>query len=162
MTMTMLAWLIALPLLGVLTGCRTLTPIAVLCWFAYKGNLPVDGTWASWTGHLVTAIIFTVLAAGELVVDKLPGTGSRTALAPLLARLVFGGLVGAIVATGLDGDLVEGIVLGMSGALLGAFGGYLVRRRLVHRAGWEDWHVAVLEDVITVCGSILAMGVVTG
>ncbi len=54
MTMAMLAWLIALPLLGVLTGLRTMTPMAVLCWFAYRGNLPVDDTWASWdwpSGH---------------------------------------------------------------------------------------------------------------
>ncbi len=87
MTMTMLAWLVALPLLGVVTGMRTFVPMAVLCWFAYRGNLPVDGTWAGWTGHLVTALIFSVLAAAEIAGDKLPKTPNRTCLAPMLGRV---------------------------------------------------------------------------
>jgi uncharacterized membrane protein len=162
MTMTMLAWLVALPLLGVVTGLRTFLPITVLCWFAYRGDLPVDGTWAAWTGHLTTAIIFSVLAAGELVGDKLPKTPNRTNVVPMLGRLVFGGLVGAIVATGLDGSVFEGILLSVSGAFVGAHAGYLVRRELVILLGWEDWHVAVAEDVIAIMCAVLAMGVVTG
>jgi uncharacterized membrane protein len=162
MTMTMLAWLVALPLLGVVTGMRTFLPMAVLCWFAYRGELPVDGTWAAWTGHLTTAIIFSVLAVGELVRDKLPKTANRTNLVPMLGRLVLGGLVGAIVATGLDGSVFEGILLSVSGAFIGAHAGYLVRRELVILLGWKDWHVAVFEDVIAVVWAVLAMGVVTG
>src|SRR3984957_15912062 len=98
MALQMMTWLIAIPLLGLVTGVRTFTPMAVLCWFAYGGYLPVDETWASWTAKLVTAIVFTVLALGELVVDKLPKTLSRTAPAVLISRLVFGGLIGAIAA----------------------------------------------------------------
>jgi uncharacterized membrane protein len=52
MAMEMIAWLIALPVLGAVTGLRTMTPMAVLCWFAYAGHLPVDDTWAFWTGLL--------------------------------------------------------------------------------------------------------------
>jgi uncharacterized membrane protein len=162
MTMAVLTWLVAIPLLGVVTGLRTMTPMMVLCWFAYKGNLPVDGTWAFWTGHLVTAIVFTVLAVGEFIGDKLPRTPNRTDLGPLLARLVFGGLVGAIAATSLDGSVVEGVLLGVAGALLGALGGYLVRRELAERLGCKDWPVAVAEDLLAVVCAVLAMGVVTG
>jgi uncharacterized membrane protein len=162
MTMAVLTWLVAIPLLGVVTGLRTMTPMVVLCWFAYKGNLPVDGTWAFWTQRLATAIVFTVLAAGELIADKLPRTPNRTDLGPLLARLAFGGLVGAIAATSLDGSLVEGVFLGVAGALLGAFGGYLVRRELVARLECKDWHVAVAEDLLAVGCAVLAIGVVTG
>ena len=74
-----------------------MTAMAVLCWFAYRGNLSLDGTWASWAAKLVTAIIFTVLALGEFVADKLPNTPNRTALGPLLVRVVFGGLIGAML-----------------------------------------------------------------
>jgi uncharacterized membrane protein len=162
MTMTMLAWLVALPLLGVVTGMRTFLPMAVLCWFAYRGNLPVDGTWAAWTGHLTTAIIFSVLAVAEIVGDKLPKTPPRTNLAGMAGRIVLGGLVGAIVATGLDGSVFEGILLSVSGAFVGAHAGYLVRRELVILLGWKDWHVAVFEDVTAVVWAVLAMGVVTG
>ncbi|MCU1323226.1 MAG: hypothetical protein JWM43_2875 [Acidobacteriaceae bacterium] len=162
MVMAVLTWLIAIPLLGFVTGLRTFTAMMVLCWFAYRGHLPLDDTWASWAGHLITAIIFTVLANGEYIGDKLPQTPNRTAPGPLIARLVFGGLVGAILATGLDGSVVEGILLGVGGAVLGAFGGYLVRRELVYRFACKDWHIAVAEDILAVGCAVIAMGVVTG
>jgi uncharacterized membrane protein len=162
MTMTMLAWLVALPLLGVVTGMRTFVPMMVLCWFSYRGTLGVDDTWAAWTGHLTTALIFTVLALAEIAADKWPKAPDRTKLAGMTGRLVLGGLMGAIVATSLDGELLEGILLGLSGAFIGAHAGYLVRRELVILLRWKDWHVAVAEDVLAVGCAVLAMGVVTG
>ena len=162
MTMAVLAWLVAIPLLGAITGLRTMTPMAVLCWFAYRGDLPVDGTWAAWTGKLPTVIIFTLLAVGELVGDKLPRIPDRVAPIPLASRVLFGGLVGAIVATSLDGSVLEGIFLGVGGALIGAFGGFLIRRELSVQLGCKDWQVAVAEDVIAISCAVLSMGVVTG
>ena len=162
MAMVMLSWVLAIPVLGLMTGLRTMTPIAVLCWFAYRGDLPVDGTWAFWTGKLATAIVFTVLAVGEYIGDKLPQTPNRTAPGPLIARLVFGGLVGAIAATGVDGSPVEGALLGVLGALVGAFLGYQLRKHLVQWSERPDWNLAILEDIFTVLISIYAMGVVTG
>ncbi|WP_433967244.1 DUF4126 domain-containing protein [Tunturiibacter gelidiferens] len=124
MAMQMMTWLIAIPLLGFVTGLRTMTPMAVLCWFAYAGHLPVDDSWAAWSGKLLTAIAFTVLALGEYVADKLPRTPNRTSPFPLTARLVLAGLVGAIVAAGLNGSGVEGVILCVLGALIGAFASF--------------------------------------
>lgn len=160
--MTIMTWLIAIPLLGLVTGLRSMTAMAVLCWFAYRGDLPLDGTWASWAAKLTTAIIFTVLAVGELVADKLPKTPNRTAPGPLLVRIVVGGLVGAIVAAGLNGSEFEGIILGLGGALIGTFGGFLVRREIVLRLSCRDWLVALAEDASSILCAVLAMGVVTG
>ena len=162
MALAMMTWLIAIPLLGVVTGMRAMTAMMVLCWFAYGGYLPVDETWAFWAGTLVTAIAFTVLAIGEYIVDKLPKTPDRTSLGPLIARLVFAGLVGAIVAAGLNGSGIEGVILCVGGALVGAFAGFLVRRELVLRLKSKDWPVALVEDVSAVLGAVLAMGIVTG
>src|SRR3979490_571095 len=111
MAMAILTWLIAVPLLGLVTGMRSMTAMAVLCWFAYRGDLSLEGTWESWAAKLLTAIIFTVLALGEFVGDKLPKTPNRIAPGPLLARVVFGGLVGAIVAGGLDGGEGGGVIV---------------------------------------------------
>jgi len=162
MAMAVMAWIVAIPLLGAATGMRTFTPMAVICWFAYTGYLPVDGTWASWVAKLVTAIGFTVLAVSELVADKLPRIPDRTSTGPLLARLVFGALAGGIIAASLNGSETEGIILGVGGALVGAFGGYLIRREIVERSGSKDWPVAVAEDLITVGLALLALGIVTG
>lgn len=162
MAMAVISWLIAIPILGGMTGLRTMTPIAVLCWFAYLGHLPVDGTWAFWAAKLPSAIIFTLFAIGELIGDKLPKTPNRTSPGPLAARLVFGGLVGALVATGLKGSAFEGIILGVINAALGAFLGMYLRKWIVDSTEWPDWRVAVAEDILAVVASIFAMGVVTG
>jgi len=162
MAIQLMSWLIAVPLLGVTTGLRSMTPMAVLCWFAYLGYLPVDGTWAAWTARLSVAIMWTLFAVGELIADKLPKTPNRTAPAPLLARLALGGLAGSIAATALDGPGIEGVLLGVLGALLGAFAGFMLRRELVHRLGCADWPVAVAEDLFTLAAAGFALHVVTG
>jgi uncharacterized membrane protein len=162
MAMEMMAWMLAIPVLGMMTGLRSMTPIAVVCWFAYTGHLPVGGTWAFWTGRLVTVVLFTLLAVGELTADKLPKMMNRTDPAPLVARLVFGGLVGAVAATGVLGSMFAGVLLGAVGALLGTFGGYLVRRQLVQWTGRPDWNIALIEDACAVVISLFALGVITG
>ncbi len=161
MAIAMMAWLLAIPLLGIATGLRSMTPMAVLCWFSWCGYLPTDGTWSQWTARLPVAIVLTVLALAEIVADKLPRTPNRTAPGPLLWRLALGGLAGSIAATAMDGPGVEGVLLGGVGALLGAFAGFMVRRELVEQIGFTDWHIAVVEDVITILCAIFAMHVIT-
>jgi uncharacterized membrane protein len=160
MAVAMMSWMLAIPLLGVTTGLRSMTPMAVLCWYAHLGYIPVDGSWAAWTGRLSTAAIFTVLALGELVADKLPRTPDRTSPGPLLARLALGGLAGSIAATAMDGPGLEGALLAVVGAALGAFGGITVRRGLAESIGCADWKVAVGEDSVAILGAWFAMHVV--
>ena len=162
MAMAMMSWMLAIPVLGMMTGLRTMTPIAVVCWFAYLGYLPVEGTWAFWTGKLAAVIVFSLFACGEFVGDKLPQTPNRTAPGPLAARLVFGGLVGAVAATGVEGSAIEGVFLGALGALLGAFGGYLARKYLVEWSQRPDWNIAVIEDAFAVVVTVFALGVISG
>ena len=162
MALAFLSWVVAIPLLGGLTGLRTMTPMAVLCWFAYAGHLPVHRSWAFWTTKLVTAVVFTVLAAGELIGDKLPQTPNRISPFPLIARMAFGGLVGAIAATGLHGSAIEGIVLGVISAIAGAFLGFHLRQHLVKDRAFNDLPVALVEDALAIGLSVLAMGIVTG
>jgi uncharacterized membrane protein len=157
----MTSWMLWIPVLGMMTGFRTMTPIAVVCWFAYLGHLPVDGTWAFWSAKLVAALLFTVLAIAEYVGDKLPQTPNRTAPGPLVARLAFGWLVGAVVATGLQIPAMAGWLLGTLGALAGAYAGYYARKHVVKWTQRPDWNIAVIEDVLTVLISIMAMQAIT-
>ena len=162
MALAILGWLVAIPLLGGMTGLRSMTPMAVVCWFAYLGYLPVHHDWAFWTAKLVTAVIFTVLATGELIVDKLPQTPNRTSAFALGARVVFGGLVGAIAATSMHGALLEGVILGSISAVAGAFLGFHLRQHLVRDRDLKDLPVALVEDALAIGLSMLAMGIVTG
>jgi uncharacterized membrane protein len=162
MTLEVLTWLIAIPLLGFITGMRTLTPMAVLCWFAYLGYLPVHDSWAWWCAKLSVAIAFTVLAILEYIADKLYLSPRPTRPAVLTVRFFLGGLVGAILAAGLDASGVEGTILGVLGALVGAFCAYELRHQLTHRLGCKTWHVTVTEDVFAIASAIICMGIITG
>lgn len=162
MAITLLAWLVAIPLLGGLTGLRSMTPIAVLCWFSWVGHLDVYHTWAAWTNSGISVSVFTVLAVGELIVDKLPMTPARTAAFPLLARIGFGTLIGAIAATGLAGQALEGALLGGISAIAGTFLGFHTRQWLVTENHYRDCWIALSEDALTIVFAILAMGIVTG
>jgi len=161
MAIAMLSWLLAIPLLGFTTGLRSLTPMAVLSWYAWLEYLPISGTWAGWAGRLSVAIVFTVLALGELAGDKMPRVPNRTSPLPLIFRLGMGGLAGAIAATAMNGPGLEGVLLGAVGALLGAFSGFMVRRDLVEKIGCKDWHVALVEDVITILFATFSLHVIT-
>ena len=162
MTLEMLTWLVAFPLMGFITGMRTMTPMAVLCWFAWHKVLPVDGSWAWWCGLLWVAVLFTVLASAEYVADKMGKSPRPTRPAVLLVRFFFGGLVGAILASGLDASGVEGVILGVLGALVGAFAAYQLRHQLTRRIGCKMWQVTLTEDVFAIAAAILCMGIVTG
>jgi uncharacterized membrane protein len=161
MLIAILSWLLAIPLLGVTTGLRAMTPMAVLCWFAYLGYLPLEGTWAAWMASVAAVAMFTLLALAEIVADKLPRAPDRISLGPLTARLVFGGLIGSIAATAMAGPGLEGVLLGVVGAALGAFAGFMIRRDMVERIGCAEWKVALVEDLIAVACAGFAMHVVT-
>ncbi|HEY8996626.1 MAG TPA: hypothetical protein VIM60_01935 [Edaphobacter sp.] len=162
MTLEVLTWLLAIPLLGFITGMRTMTPMAVLCWFAWLRLLPVGGSWAWWAGTLPAVIAFTVLAVAEYAADKLGRSPRPTRVSVLLVRFFFGGLVGAILASGLNASGVEAGTLAVLGALVGAFAAYQLRHQLTHRIGCKTWHVTLTEDIFAVACAILCMGIVTG
>lgn len=148
---------LATPLLGVSTGLRSFTPLAVTAWFARLGKLPVSGTWASWIAHPAAVGLFSTAALGEYIADKLPNTPNRTAPLPLIGRLALGGLVGAIVATAFRRPVAGGIALGALGAAAGAFGGFYTRRGLTQGAGLADLPVAITGDAAAVALAVRSL-----
>ncbi|MGA9185331.1 MAG: hypothetical protein WBZ32_08545, partial [Candidatus Acidiferrales bacterium] len=50
--------------------------------------------------------------------------------------------------------VMAGAALGIVGALIGTFGGYQARTRLVRALGMPGYVVAVLEDLLTIGGSL--------
>ena len=136
-----------------------MTPIAVLCWFAYRNALHLVG-WRSFTANLIAVIVFTLLALGEYVGDKLPNTPSRTAPVGLAGRSLFGAFVGLLLAQPLVLSPVVAIVLGIVGALVGTYAGWFLRTRIVAALKCPDWPVAIAEDCLTIALSIALMNAV--
>ena len=148
---------VAICILGLATGCRSMTPIAVVCWFARLGYLEVAGSWAFWLANPISVGVFSVFAIGELVGDKLPFIPNRTDLGPLAARIVFGGLIGSAVATGENFYWLGGALTGAVSAWAGALLGFHIRRYLTKSRGLPDLFVALSEDILVIASSIAAM-----
>jgi uncharacterized membrane protein len=141
-------------LIGVVTGMRSMTALAVLCWFAWLGLLPETG-WAAWSATAAAAIVFGLCALGEYAGDLSPRAPRRTSMFPLMARLVFGAVAGALSAHALTQPLAGGVVFGVSGVLVGAYGGVWLRVWLARKVG-RDWPVGVAESAIALGLAVLA------
>src|ERR1700761_8740648 len=149
---SMLHFQVLLLALGVggISGLRTFTAPAVVAWAAVLHWINLSGTWASWVGNLITAIVFSVLAIGELFLDQQPKTPPRTAPPAFIGRILSGGFAGAVIGTAWGvtwGALGAGVV----GAVLGTIGGYHARARLAKSFG-RDLPAALLEDAVAVLG----------
>ena len=142
-------------LLGIVTGMRTMTAIAAVCWGAWFMWLPEAG-WAVWTTYLVSAIVFTVMALGEYYGDTLMTTPSRKAIGPALARLVFGGLVGALAAHAIVEPLAGGILTGVIGAAIGTWGGFALRHWGARKVG-NDLPVAMAESLFALALAVFSI-----
>jgi uncharacterized membrane protein len=140
-------------LIGFFAGLRSLTAPAITAWGVYLGWLRLERP-LSLIGSVPSLIILTLLAATELVADKLPKTPNRTALPPLIGRMVTGGIAGACVAVAGAQGVFPGAVLGVAGGLVGTFGGYQARTQLVKRLGIRDLYVALVEDLVAILGSL--------
>lgn len=99
-----------------------------------------------------TAKVLTLLAAGELVGDKLPGTPDRISPPALIGRGLSGALVGATLATRQRQPRRTGVAVGVLSAVAGAYATFHLRKRLGQSTGFPDPVWAVLEDglVITI------------
>ncbi|HEY2986459.1 MAG TPA: DUF4126 family protein [Candidatus Binatia bacterium] len=139
-------------LIGFFAGLRSLTATAATAWAAHLGWLKLERP-LSFIGSLPSVVIFTLLALVELVGDKLPQTPNRTSAMGLSARIITGAVTGACVAA-VAQEVFLGVVLGAAGAIAGTFGSYQARTRLVKALGVPDIYIALLEDLVTVSGSL--------
>jgi hypothetical protein len=82
-------------LIGCVCGLRSMTAPAVVAWGAHLGWLHLDGSWLAFLANKISLVVFSLLAIGELIADKLPFIPGRTQPGPLGARIVFGAICGA-------------------------------------------------------------------
>ncbi len=123
--------------IGAVSGLRSFTaPAAILA----TGANP-------WAG------LFTWLAAGECVGDKLPIAPSRLSPPALAWRLISGASCGVVIAERNEMQGRVGFVAGAVGALAAAYAGYALRRYLTKRVGLPDFPVALAEDGIAVASA---------
>ena len=136
--------------IGFVAGLRAFTAPAVTAWAARLGWLNLSNVPLAFMGSIITVVIFSVLAVFELVNDPLPRTPKRTAAFPLVTRILTGGLCGACLCAAGNQLIFVGAILGGVGAIIGAFAGYKIRRKLVTALNIKDIFVALLEDLVAI------------
>lgn len=136
--------------IGLVAGLRSLTAPAAVSWAARLGWLNLSGSPLAFMGTTAAVAIFSLAAIGEYVNDLLPKTPRRTAPAPLIARLVLGGLSGACFCASGGQSLLAGAALGGLGGVVGAFAGYQARSRLVSGLKVKDALIAIPEDLVAI------------
>jgi uncharacterized membrane protein len=146
-------------LMGCVCGLRSMTGPAVVCWAAHLGWLQLDGTWLGFLHHPASLVVFTLLAIGELIADKLPFIPKRTMIGPLAVRFVFGTACGYAVTLFAGHAVFPFALAGGLGGLAGGFGGYHLRRWLTAGRGLPDLPVALVEDLLAIgVGLFVAYG----
>ncbi|MGA9568275.1 MAG: DUF4126 family protein [Candidatus Korobacteraceae bacterium] len=136
--------------IGVVSGLRTFTGVAAVAWAAHLGWINLSGTPLAFMGSTWALVLFTILALLEYVGDQLPSTPARTTPMQLGARLVLGVLAGTSLAAAGGASLVLGAVCAVVGVLVGTYGGYNARVRLVRSLKVPDIAVGVPEDLIAI------------
>lgn len=140
-------------LIGIIAGLRAMTAPAAVSWAAYLGWIDLSQSWLAFLGYSWTPWIFSLLALGELVNDKLPNTPSRKVPPQFAARVIMGGFTGAALGVA-GGNLTIGLIAGIVGTVVGTYGGAAVRGRLAASFG-RDLPAALIEDAVAVIGGLL-------
>jgi uncharacterized membrane protein len=134
--------------IGVVAGMRSLLAPAAVAWAARLGWLNLHASGLGFMASGVALAIFSLLALGELVADLFPNIPSRTAPLPLVARILSGGFCAVCLCISAHKSWPWGAALGAIGAVIGAFAGYEIRRRVVSNLGIADRFIAVSEDLV--------------
>lgn len=100
--------------------------------------------------------VFSLMAAGETYVDKLPGIGDRIEQAGLIGRSISGAIAGVVVSRRRKKSMWLGALVGAAAACAGAYVTYYARKKIGKLTRTPDPVVGLIEDVAMIClGSIL-------
>jgi uncharacterized membrane protein len=142
-------------LIGCICGMRSMTAPALVAWGAHLGWLHLEGSRLAFFAHPLSLVIFSLFAIGELIADKLPFIPARIQAGPLGVRMIFAALCAAALCVSGAQALWLGAILGVVGAVLGAFAGYAYRRSFSGKV--PDLLLALLEDLVAVGGGFLLL-----
>jgi uncharacterized membrane protein len=142
---------------GFAVGVRSSSGLAILAARAAAEPRGFKGTPFGWLAYRQVAALAALMAAGEIVVDKLPILPARTDPLPLLGRVQFGALAGAGLFTEADASWWQGALLGAALAVAGAFAGYNYRTRTTRALNVPDLPVALVEDAATAALGVAAL-----
>jgi uncharacterized membrane protein len=143
--------------IGFVAGLRSMIAPAAVAWAAHLGWIDLQESGLRWMGSTTAVVIISLMAAGELLGDKMVFTPKRTSPVPLFARILTGAFSGLCLTAAAHQSLFAGPIAGSIGSLAGAFAGYHIRRWLVTNLRTRDVIIAIAEDLITIGTAIFVV-----
>lgn len=145
--------------LGLVTGLRSMMGLAFFSDRAEdKAVHKNDNPALALLKRPETAAALKFMAAGELLMDKMPFAPARTEVAPLMGRVVVGAFVGAAIS---KKEWIQGAAVGAAGALVSTYVAYVIRKTLHEEAHIPNIVLGVVEDVIVVNAANRIMNEIT-
>ena len=144
--------------LGAVSGLRSIVGPALLSRAAARGELDgLKGTWFEFLLRKRVSTVLTLMALGEMVVDKSGLVPDRIARGPLAGRGAAGGFVGAALFSASGAPWAAGAALGSLAAVAGAYAGYTFRVVPHRKFGIPDPILGLIEDAIAVMAGSAAL-----
>jgi uncharacterized membrane protein len=133
--------------IGAVSGLRSFTGPAIISQAAGHRLVDVKKGPLSWLASPRTGQITALLAAGELIADKLPFMPNRTDTPALIARFLAGAVCGAAVApTRKTNHRLAGALIGGAAAVGAAYAGLQYRKHVK----LPKLAAALIEDTVAV------------
>ena len=135
--------------MGAVAGMRAMSAPALLS--DELSKMPSNTLAASPLHFLQSDAVATglkVLAATELLGDKVPQAPDRITPPSLLVRALSGAVVGATIFTANKDKITKGAIIGAAAAIAGAFGGFYLRKAIKNITHLPDSFSGTIEDAI--------------
>nr|WP_294943125.1 DUF4126 family protein [uncultured Mucilaginibacter sp.] len=137
--------------LGLIAGMRTFYAPAVLThMYSRHPAKHLNGSPLAFMQTITASKVFKVLAAGELVGDKMPTAPNRTAVPGLVGRALSGILSGAVVYKASGKHPIIGALIGGATAVASTFGCFFLRKAVGKSTGLPDPYIGVIEDALVI------------
>ncbi|MFL6449830.1 MAG: DUF4126 family protein [Bryobacteraceae bacterium] len=142
--------------LGAVSGMRSMAAPAIVSRLAHTGLLPLQDSQIKFLGHKNSAKTMALMAAGEMIADKLSFIPKRTAVFPLMARAASGALSGIAFTKARKRSAVAGALIGSLAAVGATYGAYKLRKTAAEGLHLPDSILAIAEDaLVAACGFAL-------
>jgi uncharacterized membrane protein len=136
--------------MGAVCGLRTFTGVAITASAANHKVLNLKRTPLAWLAADGTAATLLILAAAEMIADKLPSMPDRIQPASLAARFVSGAVCGMAIAKGhTRRRQIMGAIVGGTAAVAAGYVGFQYRKRVKMPALAK----ALIEDTVAVAAA---------
>lgn len=133
--------------LGTIAGMRSMSAPAMLSQYLHKHpSKRLSKTFFQFMQTKKTANILKLLAAAEILGDKLPFIPARIQPASLLGRALSGTLVGATLARTKTKHVAKGALLGMGSAVAASYLFYFLRKTFSSQSTLSNIVWGAIED----------------